>query len=174
MGCGFVGTAAADLFHAREWTVTAWTHSAESAGRLNAEKPYAVVAHDITDADAVRAAAARLSGDSAPDVVIDCVSSGRGGAEQYRRVYLEGAQHLLDAFRSARLIFTGSTSVYAQTNGTWVDEASPASPDRKPGASCVKRKRSCSRRPAARSRAWPEFTGRAARRRCAKSSRARQ
>ena len=134
VGCGFVGTAAADLFHAQGWTVAAWTHSTESAGRLSSEKPYAVAAHDITDADAIQTAAELLPGGVAPDVVIDCVSSGRGGgAEQYRRVYLEGARHLLGALRPTRFIFTGSTSVYAQVDGTWVDETSPAAPDRETG-----------------------------------------
>lgn len=131
VGCGFVGTAAADLFHARGWTVTAWTHLPESAVRLSTQKPYMVAARDITDANAVLAARADMP---APDALIDCVSSGRGGgAEQYRRVYLDGARHLLAAFRSTRVVYTGSTSVYAQTDGAWIDETSPAAPDRETG-----------------------------------------
>ncbi len=94
-------------------------------------KAYPVEAHDITDADAVLSARASTP---APDVLLDCVSSGRGGgAEQYRRVYLDGARHLLDAFRPRRTVYTGSTSVYAQVDGAWVDEASPAEPDRETG-----------------------------------------
>ena len=48
-------------------------------------------------------------------------------------MYLDGARHLLTAFRPARFVFTGSTSVYAQTDGTWLDEAAPAAPDRETG-----------------------------------------
>ena len=82
VGCGFVGAAAADRFHAAGWQVEGWTHSAESAARLGAEKPYPVAAHDVTDA------AGPFSAGFAPDGLVDCVSAGRGGADQYRRVYL--------------------------------------------------------------------------------------
>lgn len=66
-------------------------------------------------------------------LVIHCASSGRGGAEQYRRVFLEGARGLIGAFPAARFLFTSSTSVYAQTDGEWVDETSPAEPARETG-----------------------------------------
>ena len=133
IGCGFVGEAAADLFHARGWPVAAWTHAAESAARLGAVKPYPVEARDITDpATFLPPSASPLP--PSPDVLVDCVSSGRGGgAEQYRRVYLEGARHLRAAFPEARFLYTGSTSVYAQTGGDWVDEDSPAEPARETG-----------------------------------------
>lgn len=124
VGCGFVGEAAADLFHAAGWEVTGWTRSAASAERLSAVKPYPVASQD-----ACAGALPRVD----PAVVVDCVSSGRGGAEAYRRVYLEGARALRAAFPGARLIFTSSTSVYAQTDGSWVDEGSAAEPERETG-----------------------------------------
>ena len=134
VGCGFVGEATADLFHAQGWEVVGWTHSAESAERLGVEKPYGVSAHDITDAGQVQTAARELQESGAVDVLVDCVSSGRGGGvEQYRRVYLDGARHLAAAVRAARFVYTGSTSVYAQVDGAWVDEATPAVPDRETG-----------------------------------------
>lgn len=51
----------------------------------------------------------------------------------YRRAYVGGVGNLLDALRAAggkppRLLFTSSTSVYAQNGGEWVDEASPTEP----------------------------------------------
>ncbi len=134
VGCGFVGEATADLFHAQGWEVTGWTHSAESAARLSAEKPYPVRACDITEAASVEAAARKLPEEGRIEVVIDCVSSGRGGGvDQYRRVYLDGARHLTAALRAERFVYTGSTSVYAQTDGSVVDEESPATPDRETG-----------------------------------------
>ena len=134
VGCGFVGEATADLFHAEGWEVFGWTHSAESAERLDAAKPYPVSAHDITDAAQVRSAAEESAGGGRLDALIDCVSSGRGGGpEQYRRVYLDGARHLAAAFRAERFVYTGSTSVYAQTDGGLVDEGSPAVPERETG-----------------------------------------
>src|ERR1043166_6173175 len=124
-GCGFVGLAAARVFHAAGWDVLGLTHSPESAEALKGE-PFPVAACDISDAGALRVIAARFGG--APDAVIHCASSGRGGADAYRSVYLEGARNLLDAFAPARLLFTSSTSVYAQTDGAIVTEESPRAP----------------------------------------------
>jgi nucleoside-diphosphate-sugar epimerase len=125
-GCGYVGAAAADFFHEREWEVEGWTASAQSATELSA-KPYPIRAVDIADTSAV-ATASRES-----DVVLQCASSGGGDAEKYRRVYLDGAQNLLRAFSSATLLFTSSTSVYAQNDGDHVDEVSPAEPAHEKG-----------------------------------------
>lgn len=120
-GCGYVGEAAANAFHQQGWEVEGWTATAESAARLS-DRPYPVRAVDVTDHSAVSAASGEF------EVVIHCVSSRGGDAEQYRRLYLEGAQNLLRAFPRATLLFTSSTSVYAQTDGSVVDEASPAEP----------------------------------------------
>ncbi len=120
-GCGYVGAATADLFQAGGWEVEGWTHSPESAEAL-AAKPYAVRAVDISDRAAVGRAAAEF------DAVIHCASSGGGGPEGYRRVYLEGAANLLQTLRPRHFIFTSSTSVYAQKAGEWVDEESAAEP----------------------------------------------
>ncbi len=127
-GCGFVGLATARLFVQRGWEVVGCTHSPHSAANLAGES-FPVISCDIAERAAV-AAHANL----APfDAVVHCASSGRGGAEQYRRVYLEGAQHLAAVFAPATLLFTSSTSVYAQTDGTWVTEESPAQPNRETG-----------------------------------------
>ena len=67
------------------------------------------------------------------DVVIQCASSGGGAAEEYRRIYLEGARNLLRVFPGTRLLFTSSTSVYAQQHGDIVDETSPANPSHEKG-----------------------------------------
>lgn len=121
-GCGFVGSGTARLFQRAGWAVTGLTHSPESAAML-ASEPFPVLACDITDAAALAAHAASLR----CDVVIDCVSSGRGAAE-YRKVYLDGARQLLRVLQPARFVFTSSTSVYAQTDGSLVTEESPAEP----------------------------------------------
>ena len=125
-GCGYLGVATADLFHAAQWEVEGWTHSPESAAQL-ATKPYRVRAVDIAERGAVESAAAAF------DAVIHCASSGGGGAESYRRVYLEGARNLFARLRPARFLFTSSTSVYAQTGGEWVDEDSAAEPSHETG-----------------------------------------
>ena len=124
-GCGFVGLATARLLHERGWQVVGGTHSAESAAALTGEA-FPVLACDITD----RAALARRP---AVEAVVHCASSGRGGAEQYRAVYLEGAHALADVLAPARFVFTSSTSVYAQTDGSLVTEESATEPDRETG-----------------------------------------
>lgn len=65
-----------------------------------------------------------------PEVIVHCASSGRGGAEAYRAVFVKGAQNLLRSFPDSHLILTSSTSVYHQTDGSGVDEASPTFPIR--------------------------------------------
>lgn len=127
-GCGYVGEAAADVFHQDGWEVEGWTASTESARRLG-EKPYRVQAADIANVASV--SEGNTSGGF--DVVVQCVSSRGGDAEQYRRIYLEGARNLIGAWPGARLLFTSSTSVYTQQNGEAVDESSPAEPAHEKG-----------------------------------------
>lgn len=52
--------------------------------------------------------------------------------DAYRRAYVDGLANLLARVRSGstlqRVLFVSSTSVYAQDDGSWVDEASPTLP----------------------------------------------
>jgi len=127
-GCGYVGQAAGDLFHAGGWGVEGWTHSAKSAASLSA-KPYPVYGVDIADQAQIRAQAPAAGFDA----VIHCASSGGGGVEAYRQIYLNGARNLLNRFGGSQLLFTGSTSVYAQCDGSWVTEKSETKPAREEG-----------------------------------------
>ena len=127
-GCGFTGLATARLFASAGWEAVGVTHSGESAAALGGET-FRVVACDITDRAAL-AARGELRG---ADAVIHCASSGRGGVEQYRAVYLDGARALGEVLAPGMLVFTGSTSVYAQTDGGWVTEACAAEPERETG-----------------------------------------
>jgi nucleoside-diphosphate-sugar epimerase len=120
-GCGYVGEATADLFHSAGWNVEGWVHSQESASRLSL-KPYSIHAIDISQHGEV----AKRTG--AFDAVMHCVSSGGGDAEAYRQIYLNGARHLLETFPEAKILFTSSTSVYAQRDGSWVTEESETKP----------------------------------------------
>ena len=128
IGCGYVGERVADALHAQGHTVIAVTHSSDSASRLSQIKPYQVFACDVSDDSAVH----RLAVGSAADArgILHCASSNRGGAEMYRKVHLEGCGHLQRHFPGARLLFTSSSSVYPQTDGSIVTEESDASPDR--------------------------------------------
>jgi nucleoside-diphosphate-sugar epimerase len=67
------------------------------------------------------------------DFIVHCAASGRGGAEAYQRVYVDGCRNLITTFPGIPLLFTSSTSVYAQIDGSVVTEESPAIPDRETG-----------------------------------------
>ena len=127
-GCGFVGLAAARLFHAQGWTVAGCSHSEESAAKLISE-PFPVRSCDISDPESLQ----KHQDWQGMDAVVHCASSGRGGADAYRRVYLQGLKNLHEILAPRMLIFTSSTSVYAQTDGSCVTEESAALPDRETG-----------------------------------------
>ena len=125
-GCGYVGQATADLFHAAGWDVEGWTASEESAAALSA-KPYPSCQVDISNCDQVAERPGTF------DAVIHCASSRGGGVESYRQIYLNGVRNLLDRFAETKLLFTSSTSVYAQRDGSWVTEESETNPARETG-----------------------------------------
>jgi nucleoside-diphosphate-sugar epimerase len=65
------------------------------------------------------------------DWVVNCVSSTKGGVEEYRQVYLQGARNLLEWLAKTppnKFVHTSSTSVYGQTDGSPVKETSPTQP----------------------------------------------
>ena len=65
------------------------------------------------------------------DWVVQTVSASGGGAEEYRATYLEGMRHVLDwlgATPPRRFVYTSSTGVYGQTDGSVVDESSSTEP----------------------------------------------
>jgi nucleoside-diphosphate-sugar epimerase len=62
------------------------------------------------------------------DWVVNTVSSTKGGVDEYRAVYLEGTKHVLEHVKFKKYLFTSSTSVYAQNDGSVVTEASAAEP----------------------------------------------
>ena len=64
------------------------------------------------------------------DWVVHCVAAG-GDAANYRQIYLEGTRHLLDWLSLSppkKFLYTGSTSVYGQTDASQVKESSPTEP----------------------------------------------
>jgi nucleoside-diphosphate-sugar epimerase len=125
-GCGYVGQATADLFHAAGWDVEGWTASEELSAALSA-KPYPACQVDVSKHDQVAERPGTF------DAVIHCASSRGGGVESYRQIYLNGARNLLDRFAETKLFFTSSTSVYGQCDGSWVAEESETKPARDTG-----------------------------------------
>jgi nucleoside-diphosphate-sugar epimerase len=126
-GCGFVGLPLARKFVSSGWETDAITASETSTANLHGES-FPVYSLDITEQNSFRQLAGRRF-----DVVIHCASSGRGNASAYAEVFLAGTQNLMANVIYERLIFSSSTSVYAQRDGSWVDETSPAVPTRETG-----------------------------------------
>jgi nucleoside-diphosphate-sugar epimerase len=129
-GIGYIGESLADHLHASGESVAGLTRSSDSAAALDRAKPFPVHACDISNREALLE---RVSDFDDVHAVVHCASSGHGGAESYRSVYLEGARNLLDLFPDTRLLFTSSTGVYAQDDDSTVSEDSPAEPDRETG-----------------------------------------
>ena len=116
VGAGYLGQAVAGVFREAGWEVAAASlHGGDGT-----------LACDVGDAESV-AALPRA------DAIVHCAASGRGGAEAYRHVYVEGCRNLAARFPGTPLLFTSSTSVYAQTDGSTVTEDSQAVPDRETG-----------------------------------------
>jgi len=66
------------------------------------------------------------------DWVVNCSAPGGGGADAYRKVYVEGNRHLLawlDDAPPQKFAYTSSTSVYGQNDGAVVTETSPVEPE---------------------------------------------
>lgn len=64
------------------------------------------------------------------DWVVYCVAAG-GDAANYREIYVEGPRRLIEWLAASppkKFLYTGSTSVYGQTDGMPVKESSPAEP----------------------------------------------
>jgi nucleoside-diphosphate-sugar epimerase len=117
VGHGYLGEAIADRFRAEGWEVTTVSLSGGADS----------IACDVSDRDAVQAL-------PDADAVVHCAASGRGGgAEAYQRVYVDGCRNLAERYPGKPLLYTSSTSVYGQTDGSVVSEDSPTEPDRETG-----------------------------------------
>jgi nucleoside-diphosphate-sugar epimerase len=78
------------------------------------------------------------------DWVVNCVSASGGGAEEYRQVYLQGTRNLIEWLGAAppkRFVYTSSTSVYAQNDGSLVKEDSLTEPAAETGKILVETER---------------------------------
>jgi nucleoside-diphosphate-sugar epimerase len=124
VGCGYVGLPLAAKLAGLGHKVAGARRTAAAESELCAAGVEPVIA-DISRPEQLEA----LPGPF--DWVVNCVSSSHGGTEDYRRVYLQGTRHLLDRLATMGLrkfVYTGSTSVYGQNDGSIVTEESPAKP----------------------------------------------
>ena len=129
LGCGYVGLPLGEELVRQGHEVFGVRRSAETNLALERVGIRPLVA-DLTR----RSDLARLP---APfEWVVNTVSAGRGGEVDYRQVYLDGTQNLLDWLASAppkKYVYTSSTSVYGQTDGSQITEADTAKPPNETG-----------------------------------------
>ncbi len=121
-GCGYIGSALADVALAAGARVEALTRNPAKAAGLQA-KGVQVVLADLASRDWH----ARLAGGA--DFVVNCVSS--GGPDHYRASYVDGMNSILAwAARGpapvGTCVYTSSTAVYPQGGGVVVDETADA------------------------------------------------
>ena len=121
-GCGYVGTAVAHWGLEAGLRVTALTRNVDAAQALRAAGVETVVGD-------LAWTAWHCEIDAAPEFAVNCVSSGGGGVEGYRHSYLRGMESIVAWARAnhrvGTFIYTSSTSVYPQGDGTVVDETMP-------------------------------------------------
>ncbi len=124
VGCGYVGIPLGAELVKLGHEVFGLRRSADGDAELTAAGIKPLVG-DITRAEDL----AKLPGPF--DWVVNTVSSSKGGEEEYRQVYLQGTRNLIEWLGPTALkkyVYTSSTSVYGQTDGSVVKESSPTEP----------------------------------------------
>lgn len=117
IGHGYLGRAVEQVFSSAGWWVVPVSRSGGD-GVIGCDASDESAVFELPDADAI----------------VHCAASGRGGGpEQYRKVYLDGCRNLAARYPGKPLLFTSSTSVYGQTDGSVVDELGETLPPRETG-----------------------------------------
>jgi len=142
IGCGYLGRVVADLWLAAGDTVYATTRSAQHADELSQSGIKPVIC-DITRPASLTAL---------PEVstVLMAVGFDRSSGKTIDEVYVQGLKNVLHALSKpepdattlsqttpSRFIYISSTGVYAQDDGSWVDEQAACNPVRPGGKACL-------------------------------------
>ena len=125
VGCGYVGLPLGKELARQGHTVFGLRRSALAEAELQAAGITPLHA-DITQPDSLKNLPRNF------DWVVNCTASGGGGADDYQKIYLEGNSNLISWLVGSPLkkfIYTSSTSVYGQNDGSVVNEKSPVAPD---------------------------------------------
>ena len=123
VGCGYVGLPLGMELVRLGHEVSGLRRNASAEAGLKAAGIQPLVA-DITKPETLAALPQNF------DWVVNCVASG-GGADDYRQVYLQGTRNLIEWLGPnppKKFVYTSSTSVYGQTDGSQVKESSPIEP----------------------------------------------
>lgn len=124
VGCGYVGLPLGAELVRQGHEVFGLRRSASAANEMKSAGIQPLVG-DVTKPETL----AKLPHDF--DWVVNCVAAG-GSADNYRQIYLEGNRNLVSWLAESppeKFIYTSSTSVYGQNDGSIVTEKSPVKPD---------------------------------------------
>jgi nucleoside-diphosphate-sugar epimerase len=131
LGCGYVGTALARTALAAGSAVSALTRNPARAAELRA-----LGVHPVAEAD-LAADSWHSILDPAGAAIVNTVAPASREPAGYVHSFVNGTQSLTHWLeKSARaghpparaVLFTSATSVYPQTDGSWVDESTPIDP----------------------------------------------
>jgi nucleoside-diphosphate-sugar epimerase len=137
LGCGYVGLPLGEELVRQGHEVFGLRRSASAAGKLDAVGIRPLIS-DITRHEQL---------DRLPrqcDWIINLISSTGGGPEEYRQAYFEGTRNVIDWLAAApprKYVYTSSTGVYAQNDGSPVDETSRTEPGNETGKVLVETER---------------------------------
>jgi nucleoside-diphosphate-sugar epimerase len=123
VGCGYVGLPLGAELVRLGHEVSGLRRNASAEGELTTAGITPLIA-DITRPETLAPLPREF------DWVVNCVAAG-GDAENYRQVYLQGTRNLIEWLAPnppKKFVYTSSTSVYGQTDGSQVKETSPAEP----------------------------------------------
>lgn len=124
-GCGYVGAKLGSCLVEKGHEVTGLRRTTSAGGELE-EHGISFRSVDVTDP----AQLIRLPSDW--EWVIYCAAPATHTVEAYQSVYVTGLRRVVEWLgqRAPRaFVFTSSTSVYSQDDGSWVTEESPAKPE---------------------------------------------
>jgi nucleoside-diphosphate-sugar epimerase len=123
IGCGYVGLPLGAEMVRQGHEVFGLRRSAAAENELKAAGIHPL-AGDVTNPESLEGLPRNF------DWVVNCVAAG-GNEDNYRQIYLEGNRNLASWLADSppkRFVYTSSTSVYGQNDGSVVTEQSPAKP----------------------------------------------
>lgn len=131
VGCGYLGQRIGARLHDRGERVYGTVRSPNRGTEIAGQGVEPIIA-DVLDLDSLR----RLP---AIECVFYCVGFDRSAGAAMRTVYVDGLQNVLDSLPNSvsRFVYAGSSGVYGQTDGEWVDESSPTHPQHESGKVCL-------------------------------------
>jgi nucleoside-diphosphate-sugar epimerase len=124
VGCGYVGLPLGAELVRQGHEVFGLRRSAAAKDELKAAR-IQPLAGDVTRPETLAKLPRQF------DWVVNCVAAG-GSADNYRQIYLEGNRNLIAWLAGSppkKFIYTSSTSVYGQNDGSIVTEKSPVEPE---------------------------------------------